>query len=113
VPLLLRALDVAVIASLWEATPLTGFEALAAGCALVATRVDGLAEVLEDERTALLVPPADPRALAAAIARLLSDAELRARLGAAARKESGRYSIDAHVERLTRVYEAVAAEARR
>lgn len=111
VPLVLRALDVAVIASLWEATPLTSFEALAAGAALVATRVDGLAETLEDGRTALLVPPADAPALAAAIARLLSDAALRERLGAAARAESASYSIDAHVARLTAVYEAVAAEA--
>jgi glycosyltransferase involved in cell wall biosynthesis len=51
------------------------------GRPVVATMVGGLSEVVEHERTGLLVPPEDPHALAAAIERLISDAELRARLG--------------------------------
>jgi len=51
----------------------------------VATRVGGLADAVEDGATGLLVPPRDPAALRAALERLLGDAELRARLGTAAR----------------------------
>jgi len=112
VPAVLRAFDVAVLASLWEATPLAGFESMAAGLPIVATAVDGLSEVLEDGRTALLVPPASPSALAAAILRLADDAALAERLAGAAREESRRYSIEEHVRRLTEVYESAAAASR-
>jgi glycosyltransferase involved in cell wall biosynthesis len=64
-------------------------EAMARGCAVVATRVGGLADAIEDGVTGLLVPPADPAALRAAIERLLGDRELRQRLGEAAREYAG------------------------
>jgi type III pantothenate kinase len=51
----------------------------------VASAVGGLVDAVEDEVTGLLVPPRDVPALRAAVARLLGDAELRGRLGAAAR----------------------------
>jgi len=57
------------------------FEYLAMGKPVVATRVGVVPEVLEDERTALLVPAEEPGPLTAAIERLLDDAGLRARLG--------------------------------
>lgn len=60
-------------------------EAMAHGRPVVATAVGGLADAVEDGVTGLLVPPRDPAALRAALERLLGDAELRARLGAAAR----------------------------
>src|SRR5439155_1167017 len=58
-------------------------EAMAAGRPVVASRVGGLAEAVVHEETGLLVPPGDPTALAAALARLARDPDLRARLGAA------------------------------
>jgi glycosyltransferase involved in cell wall biosynthesis len=58
---------------------------MASGKAIVASDVGQIAEVLTDGETGLLVPPDDPEALAAAIVRLVDDACLRARLGAAAR----------------------------
>jgi glycosyltransferase involved in cell wall biosynthesis len=63
-------------------------EAMAHGRPVVATAVGGLVDAVEDEVTGLLVPPRDPQALRAALARLLGDAELRSRLGAAARERA-------------------------
>jgi glycosyltransferase involved in cell wall biosynthesis len=62
------------------------FEYLAAGRALIASRVGVVPEILRDGEHALLVPAGDPEALAAALARLLADAPMRERLGAAGRE---------------------------
>jgi glycosyltransferase involved in cell wall biosynthesis len=79
--------EVAVVPSLYEGFSLPAIEAMACGVPLVATTGGALPEVVgTDGVTGLLVPPDDPGALAAAIARLLDDAELRARLGAAGRE---------------------------
>jgi len=80
-------------------------EAMAWGRAVVATRVDGLVDAVEDDVTGLLVPPRDVPALRAALERLLGDAELRARLGAAARAKAQReFSLDAAADALVAVY---------
>jgi glycosyltransferase involved in cell wall biosynthesis len=84
VPALLAAADVVVVPSTWEGQPLIVQEALRAGRPLVATRVGGITE-LTGEDGALLVPPGDPAALAAAVSRLLDDPQAAARLSAAAR----------------------------
>lgn len=67
-----------------DGLPVALLEAMARGAAVVATPIAGLPEAVLDGETGLLVPPDDPAALAAAIARLLDDAELRARLTTAA-----------------------------
>jgi glycosyltransferase involved in cell wall biosynthesis len=108
VPDLLGALDVFAISSLYEGTPLTLFEAMAAGKAIVSTAVDGCREVLEDGKTGLLVPPADAESLAQAILRVLGDDALRARLSARAREASRRYDVRTCVEEMQKVYEEVA-----
>ncbi len=61
-------------------------EAMSYGRAVVASDVGGLRDLVRHEETGLVVPPRDPAALRAALDRLLGDAELRARLGAAARE---------------------------
>ena len=61
-------------------------EAMARGRPVVASRVGGLLDLVEHEQTGLLVPPRDTAALRAALTRLLEDAELRERLGSAARE---------------------------
>jgi glycosyltransferase involved in cell wall biosynthesis len=84
------------------------FEYLASGCALIASRVGVVSEILEDGRHALLVPAGDASALAGAIERLLGDPGLRARLGEAGRElVLERYSgarlaatLEAHYARL-------------
>jgi glycosyltransferase involved in cell wall biosynthesis len=58
---------------------------MAAGRPIVASAVGQIAEVLQHESTALLIPPDDAAALTQAIVRLVDDARLRARLGAGAR----------------------------
>ncbi len=81
---LFRAADASVLPSAWENFPHTVVESLAVGCPVIATAVGGVPEVVKDGENGLLVPPNDPAALAAAITRLVSDDELRARLASAA-----------------------------
>ena len=76
---------IALMASRYEVFGYTILEAMAAGQAIVSTAVGGPAEVLEDAQTALLVPPADPDAMAQALRRLLDDTALTRHLGQAAR----------------------------
>jgi len=85
IDVVLAALDIYVQPSLEEGLGLAVMEAMAAGLPVVVTRVGGLPELVENGRTGLLVAPGDARALSDAIGLLLSDDELRARLGEAAR----------------------------
>ncbi|MBR0651039.1 glycosyltransferase family 4 protein [Roseomonas terrae] len=88
VPRLVAGFDIALQPAAVEyASPLKVFEYMAAGRAIIAPDQPNLREVLEDGRTALLVPPGDADALRAALHRLVADAALRRRLGAAARAE--------------------------
>ncbi|MFS0706428.1 glycosyltransferase, partial [Cellulomonas sp. 179-A 9B4 NHS] len=86
-PLLAEA-DVVLVPSRVEPFGNTAVEAMLAGRAVVASRVQGLAEILRDGETGLLVPPGDAAALADALARLDGDPALRARLAAAARADA-------------------------
>jgi glycosyltransferase involved in cell wall biosynthesis len=81
----LAAMDVFALSSRWEGLPITITEAMAAGVPVVATAVDGCREIVAEGVTGLLVPPADPVALATAIGRLLQSAELASALAAAAK----------------------------
>jgi glycosyltransferase involved in cell wall biosynthesis len=110
---LLGAVDVFCIASTYEGTPLTLFEAMAAGKTIVSTAVDGCREVLQDGVTGLLVPPRDPAALAEALLRALVSSELSAALAAAARKASAGYDIQTCVDRMQALYDEVLAEKER
>jgi glycosyltransferase involved in cell wall biosynthesis len=82
---LLTTFRVYAFPSFHEGLPYSILEAMRAGCAIVATRVGGIPEVLEDGQDALLVPPADAAALASAVERLVNDDALSRRLGASAR----------------------------
>jgi len=78
--------DLTVLPSLFEGLPLVAIESLAAQRSVVATAVDGSTEVVINEETGLTVPPANARALAEAIVRLLRQTELRNRLARAGRQ---------------------------
>jgi glycosyltransferase involved in cell wall biosynthesis len=86
VPDLLRAADVFVLPSLYEGLPLSVLEAMASAKPVVATAVGGTNEAVVDGVTGILVPPANPAALGAAIRGILDDPETAARLGAAGRE---------------------------
>lgn len=87
-PALFRSVDVVCLPSYREGLPKGLIEAGASGCALVTTDVPGCREVVADESEGLRVPVRDASALAEALARLDSDRELTARLGAAARQKA-------------------------
>lgn len=109
-PVTMAALDVALYAAL-ESDGMSRvlWEYLASAVPVVATRVGVVPEVLEDGATALLVPAGEPVPLAAAIERLLRDAPLRQRLGAAgADLVRTRFSGARLAERLTALYRSLA-----
>ena len=105
----LAAFDVVAFPSLWEGTPLTAFEALAAGRPIVATDADGLSDILHDGRDALVVPRRDAGALAHAIVALLRNPARRAELAAAAAVTGAAYDIGVFVRKLERLYELMHA----
>jgi glycosyltransferase involved in cell wall biosynthesis len=100
----LSAFDLSVFPSLWEGTPLTAFEALAAGKAIVATDADGLLDILRDGRDARIVPKRNAKALADQIIALMDAPDERARLSANARVTGADYDIGAFVRKMERLY---------
>jgi glycosyltransferase involved in cell wall biosynthesis len=110
VPDLLGAVDVFCISSTYEGTPLTLFEAMAAGKTIVSTAVDGCREVLEDGVTGRLVAPRDPAALAAALLRVVEDPAHAEALASAARLASRRYDVAECVRKMEALYDEVLAE---
>jgi glycosyltransferase involved in cell wall biosynthesis len=108
----LWAFDIAAFPSLWEGTPLTVFETMAAGRPIVATDADGLMDVLTAGRDAVIVPRRNAAALAEAIVSLIDDPAARARLGAAARETSRQYDIGAFVRKMEQLYEVLHRESR-
>jgi glycosyltransferase involved in cell wall biosynthesis len=102
--------SVVCVPSRREGYGMTVREAMAHGRAVAATDVGGLGEAIRAEETGLLVPAGDPLALRAAVDRLLSDGELRARLGAAARAAAReQFSQDAEADALIELWERIAA----
>ncbi|HSJ16264.1 MAG TPA: glycosyltransferase, partial [Longimicrobiales bacterium] len=111
---LLGTFDVFVLSTHWEGFPLVILEAMAAGLPVVATAVDGIPELVRPNDTGMLVPPADPQALAEALLLVLRDPALARRLGEAGR---ARVRDDFSTERFTAgvgtLYERVLEPTRR
>ncbi len=105
-------LTVAVLPSLREAQGISILEAMARRVPVVASAVGGIPEVITSGVDGLLVPPADPRALAAATGSLLRDPALRERIGEAGYATVvDRFSIDAQVRRVEALYDEELARA--
>ncbi len=104
-PRLLPCLDVLVHPALLEGLGVSLLQAASAGVPIVASRVGGIPEAVRDGVNGLLVPPGDAEALGRAVSRILGDADLAARMGAAGRELVGReFSVDGMVEGNLRVY---------
>ena len=91
-----------------DACPTTVLEAMASGRPVVATTTGGIVDMIVDGESGLLVPPGNEHKLAEAMARLLNDADLRARLAAGAQERVQRFTASAVVERLEAVYARIA-----
>lgn len=105
-PALLGHLDVLVAPSRQEPFGTVLAEAMAAGTPVVATRVGGLADTVDDGRTGLLVPPGRPDLLAAAVLEVLSR---RDEMGAAARAWAQRFGAEAYADRVEALLAPLAA----
>jgi len=106
IPEVTAAFDIAVLASYFEGLGRVLLEAMASGKAVVATRVGGIVDVVDDGVTGLLVEVGNAEALAQAIKRLLIDDNLRRRMGEAGRmKISEKFSAETMVGRIETVYE--------
>jgi sugar transferase (PEP-CTERM/EpsH1 system associated) len=102
----LRGFTVFAMSSLAEGTPGAALEAMASGLPVVGTRVGGLAEAITDGVTGLLVPPADPHAMAAALERYVTAPALAAGHGAAGRERVLRhYGMAAMVAAYQNLYD--------
>jgi glycosyltransferase involved in cell wall biosynthesis len=112
-PSVYRQFDVLVLTSLNEGTPVAVIEAMAAALPVVATDVGGVADVVEHERTGLLVPSGSASALARAMVRLARDSTERRRIGLAARETvRTRFSADRLVGDVSALYTAELAAKR-
>jgi glycosyltransferase involved in cell wall biosynthesis len=110
VPDILAALDVAVICSDFEGTPLSVLEFMDAGKPIVATRVGGVPELIDDGLEGILVPPRDEGGLAAAIMELLHNPERARELGARAQARRRRdFDLAGTLRQLEDIYERLHA----
>lgn len=97
VPDLLAAMDIFALSSLWEGLPRVLPQAMAGRLPIVATAADGNAEAVVDGETGYLVPPGDPRQLAARLSDLLTDPVRRDHMGSAGQSHARRFAADTMV----------------
>ncbi len=101
IPELLTAVDIFALASHVEGMPNAILEAMASSLPIVATRVGGVPEIVDDGQTGLLVSPKDVDALARALIRLIENPLLRRQLGVAAQKRVAENFDIAHTQAKT------------
>ena len=107
---LMKSADLFVMSSVTEGLGSAVLDAMAMGHAVVGTKAGGIPEAVIQDETGLLVEPADAKALAAAIARLLKDASLRKQFGEAGRaRVAEHFGVDRLVEGTLEVYRKIAA----
>jgi glycosyltransferase involved in cell wall biosynthesis len=105
---LMRKSLVFVLPSRWEGFGLVLLEAMSVGTPIVATKVGGIPEIIEDGKDGILVEPENPEELAKAILRLLSDVNLRSLISSNAyKKVKEEYSIEKYTKTLLGLYEGL------
>jgi glycosyltransferase involved in cell wall biosynthesis len=107
---LLKSFDIFVMCSEMEGLGTSTLDAMAAGKPAIGTRIGGIPEVVEDGRTGLLVPPADPDRLADAIVELLRDPAKRQRMGEAGWiRVREHFTVERMIDGTRKVYREVLA----
>lgn len=106
-PIFYAASDFVVIPSLLEATSLAALEAMAGGLPVIASAVGGLNDLLENNDTGILVPPANPQSLAKAIISLMSNSAARERMGSSAKNFALKFSWDEVARQTENVYKSL------
>ena len=106
VDLILPGFDVLVSSSVWEGLSTTIMEGMAAGIPIVATRVSGSEELIDDNVTGLLVQPKSASKLAEAIARILFDEEIRQKMVGSAKSKVRDFDIRTVAEQYSNLYSA-------
>ncbi|MBC7327226.1 glycosyltransferase [bacterium] len=105
IPKLLADCDIFVLSSDWEGFGIVLIEAMSAGKPVIATRVGGVPEVVDEGETGILVPPRDPDALAGAILKLAEDGRLREEMGRKGREKAMReFHISKAIQNYDRLY---------
>ncbi len=114
VPEILASLDVFALSSLREGVPQGVTQALAMERPVVATDVGGVPELVKDNETGLLVPPADSKALARAILELLEDRKKAERLGKNGRRlVEEKFSQETMIEKVETLYQELLKKRKR
>jgi len=110
IPNLLARCDIFVLPSLFEGHPLSLLEAMAAGKPVIASAIAGIDETIANDQNGLLVPPADPAALAMAIRSIISDRGLAQRLAtAASARVRQEFSAEPMVQSIVQIYQDILA----
>ncbi len=107
-PAYYRAADIVAVPSRYESFGLVAAEALACGTPVVASRTGGLRFIVDEERSGLLVPPNDPKALADSLHRVLLDRALHDALASGALSSVQRFSWPTVADAILRVYDRLA-----
>jgi glycosyltransferase involved in cell wall biosynthesis len=107
-------MDAFVLPSHREALPIALLEAMSVGLPVVATRVGGVPEIIQEGANGLLVPPANPSSLRASLDRLLTDPDLGVRLAQAGRSHvRAHFTLEQTTRRVEQVYEELYASRRK
>lgn len=102
---LLQVFDIYVLPSLWEGLPMIILEAMASGCPVIATDVGGVREAIVDNETGILVEPGNKKALYEAIEKLVTDKDLRKKLGVNSRQRfNEKFTADIMVKKYEALY---------
>jgi len=109
---LLAGSDAFVLASRHEGLPVSLMEATSMGLPVVGTAVGGVPQVIADGVDGLIVPPGNPERLADALQRIVSDSELRQRLGRAAKDKSAMFDVRAASREIEGIYLDLVAQGR-
>ena len=105
---LMKSTKLFVLSSRWEGLPLTILEAMSSGAGIIATKVGGIPEIIQNGKEGILISPEDSETLAGAIAELLKDRELRVKLGINAyKKVKEKYSIEVYSKNILELYKSL------